>query len=109
MPHLIKKIVNAFDRSGKKKSTDLKFRGQKMSLDKLYEIWECDGGRMGDIRTNILTKDHFEKNSYSCMRVFLAVQVMSQSMLRLILRHAEKCDGIDNYKGVIEIIKKVDR
>ena len=43
------------------------------------------------------------------MRVFLAVQVMSQGMLRLILRHAEKCDGISNYKGIIEIIKKVDR
>ena len=62
MPHLIKKIINAFDRSGKKKSTDLKFRWHKMSLENVYEIWECDGGRMGDIRTHILTKDHFEKN-----------------------------------------------
>ena len=47
MPHLIKKIVNAFDRSGKKKSTDLKFRGQKMSLENcmrygnvMVVVWE---------------------------------------------------------------------
>ena len=77
MPHLVKKIVNAFESSGVKSSRDLSYKSKKMSLKKLEKIWKCDNGRLGDLRTNILTTDHFNKNPYSCMRVHLAIQVVS--------------------------------
>jgi hypothetical protein len=41
MPHLIKKIVNAFERSAPGcKSTHLHFQGNEMSLKMLRDIWE---------------------------------------------------------------------
>ena len=41
MPHLVKKIVNAFERSGSVKSTDLQFRGEHISLKMLQQLWLC--------------------------------------------------------------------
>ena len=41
MPHLVKKIVNAFERSGSVKSTDLQFRGEHLSLKMLQQLWLC--------------------------------------------------------------------
>ena len=109
MPHLAKKIVNAFQRNDNKTSTDLKFCGQKCHLKHCtrYGIAML-AVRMGDIHTHILTKDHFVKQSQSYMCDFLAVPVMSQSMLRLIELHAETCDGVESYNGIVEIINSVD-
>ena len=52
--------------------------------------------KMGNLRTHILTYDHFERNSYSRMRVHLAVQVVSNSMVRLINDHSDKCGKTNN-------------
>ena len=109
MPHLIKKIVNCLERIGVLKTTNLEWDNAMMSLKMLQDIWEQDSGRMGDIRTNILTLDHFLKNSYSRMRVHLAVQVMSNSMACLIKSHAEACGGQEKYKSILRIIERVDR
>ena len=73
-------------------------------------MWKCDGGKLGDIRTNILTKDHFKKNSYSRMRLHLAVQIFSQGMLQLIEAHGNKWGGgADKFVQVKTIIEKIDR
>ena len=48
---------------------------------------------MCTLKANILTNDHFGKNSYSRIRVHLAVQVVSNSMVRLINDYSHKCDG----------------
>ena len=53
--------------------------------------------------------DHFLKNSYSWMRVHLAVQIFPNTMKRMIETHAEKCGGIDEYKSILKIIEKSDR
>ena len=54
MPHLIKKIVNALERSGSVKSIDLYFRGQHVSVKMLQQVWLCDQteNKIGSIRTN---------------------------------------------------------
>ena len=39
MPHLIKKIVNALERSGSVISTDLSFRGQPITLKMIHQLW----------------------------------------------------------------------
>ena len=75
----------------------------------LRNVWECDAGKMGNIRTNILTDDHFNKNSYSRMRVHLAVQVVSNSMVRLIDDYADNCGGRDSYKSLKLMVSKIDR
>ena len=59
----------------------------------LRDVWEYDSGKMGNLRTNMLTNDHFVKKSYSRMRVHLAVQVVSNSMVRLINYYAKICGG----------------
>ena len=109
MPHLIKKIANAFENSGVQPSRDLEFGGEKMSLLMMRKIWKCDSGRKGDLRTNILTEDHFKKNAYSRMRVHLAVQIFSTSMSLMIKAHAEKCGGVEKHMPLLRIVEKLDR
>ena len=75
----------------------------------LRNVWECDAGKMGNIRTNILADDHFDKNSYSRMRVHLAVQVVSNSMMRLIYDYAHIYGGRDSYKSLKLMVSKIDR
>ena len=82
---------------------------KKLNLDMLRNVWECDAGKMGNIRTNILINDHFNKKSYSRMRVYLAVQVVSSSMVKLIDDHADICGGRDNYKSLKLMVSKIDR
>ena len=53
-----------------------------MSLKMLENIW----------------KKYFHKNAYSRMRFHFTVQVVSQSMIRLIDKHASACDGIEKYQ-----------
>ena len=93
MPHLVKKIANAFEFSGHEPTRDLKYKGKSLLFDKLEKIWLCDNGRIGDLGTNILIHDHFHKNSYTRMRLHVAVQMLSQSMVQMIDVHADKCGG----------------
>ena len=66
-----------------------------MSLKILENVWKKSAGSgMGSIRTNNITHEHFHKNAYSRMRFHLAIQVFSQSMIRLIDKHASECGGI---------------
>lgn len=43
------------------------------------------------------------------MRVYLAVQVVSSTMARLIERHAAEAGGRAKYASILELIKRVDR
>ena len=94
MPHIVKRMVNVLESGSKENSKrNLKYNGEKLNLKMLRDVWECDSGKMGNLRTNMLTNDHFVKNSYSRMRVHLAVQVVSNSMVRLINDYAKNCGG----------------
>ena len=75
----------------------------------LRNVWDCDAGKMGNIRTNILTDDYFNNKSYSRIRVHLAVQVVSNSMVRLIDDYADNCGGRDSYKSLKLMVPKIDR
>ena len=67
------------------------------------------GSGTGWIRTNNLTREQFHENKYSRMRVHLAVQVVSQSMIRLIDKHASKCGGIVKNMNHLKIITSINR
>ena len=108
MPHLIKKIRNAFDN----KSRKLKFRDRIMNLAMIKSVWldyETPGAQL---RRTKLGYDHFELDSYKKMRVFLAVQVMSQSAIHMIKEHCGNTKNDfdhEDYTGMLELFDKVDR
>ena len=111
MPHWVKKFRNAFEN----KSRSLVFRGQNMSLQTLYRIWKSSGDadvRSGaGIRKYKFTHDHFDLNSFLKMRVFLAMNVFSQTMKRMITDHCirDPKDQLEDFKPMIDLIDAVDR
>jgi hypothetical protein len=108
----VKKFVNALERSGlEHHATDLKYRDQKISLQMLERIWHLSGDDMieGGLRTSPLGVDHFEKNSNNRMRAFLAFQVVSSTMIKLIDQYCDQIeDGEEQYKGFRELIHVID-
>ena len=112
MPHWTKKFVNALERTDFPDSdSNLNFNGQPLSLQMLWQVWQNEGGAAGwGLRTNKFTAEHFEKDSYSRMRVYLAVQVVSMTMCNLIDNQlsAEKLNA-QLYGPLRRIIEKVDR
>jgi hypothetical protein len=111
MPHCVKKIANAFERSGQQwRKTDLKFRGKQMSLQMIRKLWiASDGGpNSTSLRMSKLTEAHFTKDGYSRMRCFLAFQVMSATVVRLIDDYADYCGGMEFYIPLREIVVQVD-
>ena len=92
--------MNALERSGSSNSdTDLHFRGHKLSLKMLHQLWCASGSNINDSIRNVnkLTKDHFFKNNYSRMRVHLAVQICSKNFVNLIDDYAKICGGKEKY------------
>ncbi|KAL7524454.1 hypothetical protein ACHAXR_000576, partial [Thalassiosira sp. AJA248-18] len=84
MPHWVKKFRNAMD----SKKRELTFKGVEFSLSRLHDIFKKMGdtnvrGRCG-VRRYKFGKEHFVLNSYNKMRVFLAVQIPSQTMIKMI-------------------------
>ena len=69
IPHWIKQLVIALERSGIKPSTDLEFKGKKLSLAMLQAVWEKYCDEFGEMRTNRNTTEHYVKNSYNRMGV----------------------------------------
>ena len=112
MPHLVKKIVNRLERtSSVKNKVDLKFRGEELSLEMIKDAWMWDDDGFGAIRKTFLTEDHFFLNAYSRMRVHLAVQVLSSSVVSLIDGYSlEKGANIQRkYEPLKTIVKACDR
>lgn len=108
MPHLVKKIRNAFDCP----SRTLTFRDRVMNLAMIKSVWLGYESTGSQLRKTHLGYDHFELDAYKKMRVFLAVQVMSQSTINMIKEYCSYEDNdedIDKYTGVIELFDKIDR
>ena len=59
--------------SKKNNKRKLEYDGKKLNLYMLINVWERNAGNMSNLRTNILTDDHFIKNSYSKIIVHLAI------------------------------------
>jgi hypothetical protein len=103
MPHWVKKFVNRLERTtSSKNNVSLKFRGEALSLDMIKHAWLWDDEGFGVTRKTVLTEDHFYKNAYSRMRVHLAVQVLSESVVRLIERYVKDPEVQKEHEGDIE-------
>ena len=107
MPHLIKKIINALERSGSAKSTDLIFRNQPMTLAMIQQVWLCEQreATIANLRTIFLTTYHFPPRTlFHRMNVFLAIQVIG-----IIDMYADKCGGNEKYIPLRVLMTKLDR
>ena len=112
----VKQNRNAYDN----KSRELSFRGKSMSLEKIYHVWQASGDAdtsVGEVRRYNKTHDHFNLNAYLKMRVFLALQIPSQSTITMLKDHCdpdeyeagESIPNIKEYQPMIDIFEKVDR
>ena len=105
MPHWVKKFRNATD----SKKRELIFRGKVFSLKILEEIWsklgDGDISSRCDVRRYKVGKEHFKLNSYNKMRVFLAVQIPSQTTIKMANDDGGKKE---DYAGMLELFEKVD-
>ena len=75
----------------------------------LQKVWECSQNGHGSMRTNRNSLEMYSKNPFSRMRVWLSMGVVSQTQIRLIDEHADKCGGKEKYSSVRYVIDKVDR
>jgi hypothetical protein len=85
MPHLVKKIRNVFDN----KSRTLTYHGRIMKLAMIHDIWKEMETKGPALRKYHFAADHFELDSYKKMRVFLAVQVLSQTTINMITEYCQ--------------------
>ena len=108
MPHWVKKVRNAFDSKAQK----LEFRGKWMSLAMCDDVWKqtTDASmQKGNLRKYKFGKEHFQLNSYNKMQVFLAMQIFSQTMIRMLTVHCDSTDAnIGDYDPMMEIFNAVD-
>ena len=116
MPHLIKKIVNSFDRSSKpKKKTELSFRNKSIALGIIQKMWETSSDGDGSSSINIFRKfsrDHFEKNAFNQMCVYLAAQITSMTTVELLGNEEllSKCKYTkEEVAPMVKIISKLDQ
>jgi hypothetical protein len=88
MPHVIKRIVNALERSSlKKEKQDLRYsEKQPMTLRMIQLVWEAIKGASLNMNGYGLTKEHFIKDAYSRMRVKLSMQVLSNKAYRMMVK-----------------------
>ena len=84
MPHLVKRLVNALYNSSKDDETrDIHYGDHHMNLRMIKQVWQKTGGTGAGVHGTRLTDAHFDKDNFSKMRVYLCVQVVSNSVLRM--------------------------
>jgi hypothetical protein len=113
MPHCIKKLVNTLEKSGwAKHARNLRRNGKKMSLQMIERCWMASGDGYIDrpgLRKYRKGTQHFQKDSYSRLRVHLSIQITSQDSIQIIDDNCEKVGGKDLYAPLRELLDKMDR
>jgi hypothetical protein len=114
MPHTIKKFVNAAECTGNPTSKrEMTFKGKRIDLRMLHYLWKITDdatGLCGVLQYHFST-DHFVKNSFSRIKVNLAVQITSQTMITMINENVDGMEivGLDNFSSMILVFDKLDR
>ena len=110
MPHWMKKFVNALENSGlDSEKRSMEFRGKKISLHMLEKVLRVYEGEINKLRMTRLTNEHFHKNAHSCMRVHLAVQVLSMSVLNMLKAYCnDNIEKLQEYEQLMMIDEKMN-
>lgn len=83
-----------------------------MKLAMIHYIWKEMETKGPALRKYHFAADHFELDSYKKMRVFLAVQVLSQTTINMITEYCQQDNNeatIDEYQGMIDLFAKINR
>ena len=85
-----------------------------MNLETLYDIWKTSGdmdvGGSSKLRRYKFTHDHFDLNAFTKMRVFLAVQMASQTMRRMLMDYCnDRPRELPKFEPLLELLNAVDR
>ena len=100
MPHLTKNIVTTIEKSSTKSSKrNIKYGKCFINLQLIELVWLATGGATGQFHETKLSVYHFDKNAHSRMNVSLAVQILSQSVAKMIR------DAIDDEEVVVGSIR----
>jgi len=118
MPHMIKRGVNALEYSapavkGKRDLTkyDDDDTPRPLNLAMTRDAWEStQEPGVSTLRTSRLTIAHFEKDCFSCMRVYLSMQVVSWSVVTMLREYIASNEHLRAlYAPLIELCEKLDR
>ena len=112
MPHWIKRVVNGLENSSKDSHKRcLMYKGKPLGLGMIKTAWEAvELGGISTLRQTKLTIGHFNKNPHSRMRVFLAAQVLSSSVYRMLKQYVDGDSALkDGYSSLMTIIWKLDK
>ena len=114
MPHWVKKFRN----NTASKTRTLTYHGKEMALKMMENAWVAMGDSdlaSASLRKYKFTWDHFLLNSYNKMRVFLAMQALSQTMADMLTDYCKpeaeggKGGDIKEFEPMLEIISAVNR
>jgi hypothetical protein len=114
MPHVVKRIVNALEMSSNPRSKrKLRWSGNPLNLWMIQNCWEATDGRSLRMQDTKLTMRHFVKDAFSRMKVYLATQVVSDSVVQMIKRaladDEADCHYDDwQYTAIIELAAHVN-
>jgi len=126
MSHVMKRIVNALEFSnpgnGHKRNLTRLISGtapgsqrrEVLCLSLIHDCWlALGGGGVSQLRFGKLTVAHFEKNCFTRMRVFLAVQILSESVAQMI-EHVMKTKevtvaGKECFQSTVLFCRKMNR
>jgi hypothetical protein len=89
MPHVVKRLVNAMERSSKKKEKrNLRYEKNRYPIDlrMIQGVWQALGGGKFHLSECKLGWQHFLKDAYSRMNVSLSVQVLSDTVVLMITK-----------------------
>ena len=86
-------------------------KGKPLGLGMIKRAWEAvELGGIGTLRQTKLILDHFVKNPHSRMRVFLAVQVLSNSVYEMMKSYVEGNGTLTNeYSSLMLLVSKLDK
>ena len=97
-----------------KHARDLSFHGCGLMLDRLYDVHkqlnDSEVVSRADLRVYKFGAEHFNLNSFNKMRVFLAMHILSQTMVRMIKDFCEQDDEyIEEWSALIDVLERIDR
>jgi hypothetical protein len=92
---------------------EMTFKGKRIYLRMIHDLWKITDDATGlcEVHQYHFSTDHFVKNSFSPMKVNLAVQITYQTMITMINENADDMElvGLDVFSSMILVFDKLDR
>ena len=91
----------------KKSKQDLEYKGGKINLGMIENVWRDSYLGVNYLRETKLTEDHFHKNAQSRMRVHLSAQILSNTVIDMLHKNLND-NQIKQYSSLISAITQLN-